>query len=143
MQPITEGLGLTLWDVRFEKEGASWYLRIFIDKEGGIEIADCEAVNRPLNKLLDDTDPIEQSYVLEVSSPGLGRELRSEEHLAFAMGRAVRVRLFREQGGVREFVGTLTSFDKESIALDTNGENKQFRLADCAYVRLNDDNELF
>ena len=71
--PLCEELGLFLWDVRFEKEGATWYLRVFIDKDGGVDMDDCEAFTRPFNKILDEADPIAQSYVLEVGSPGLGR----------------------------------------------------------------------
>ena len=79
-QPIADELGFFLWDVRFEKEGATWYLRVLIDKDGGIDMDDCEAFTRPMNKVLDEADPISQSYVLECGSPGLGRELRRPEH---------------------------------------------------------------
>lgn len=76
VRPITDELGLDLWDVRFEKEGSTWYLRIFLDKEEGVNIDDCENVSRRLSPILDETDPIVQSYTLEVSSPGIGRDLR-------------------------------------------------------------------
>ena len=103
-QPIADELGLFLWDVRFEKEGAMWYLRVLIDKDGGVDMNDCEAFTRPMNKALDDADPISQSYVLECGSPGLGRELRLPEHFEVCIGDVIRVRLIRpDENGEREF----------------------------------------
>ena len=83
VRPITDELGLDLWDVRFEKEGSTWYLRIFLDKEEGVNIDDCENVSRRLSPILDETDPIVQSYTLEVSSPGIGRDLRRPEPVSY------------------------------------------------------------
>ena len=81
VRPITDELGLDLWDVRFEKEGSIWYLRVFLDKEEGVNIDDCENVSRRLSPILDEVDPIAQSYTLEVSSPGIGRDLRRHIHI--------------------------------------------------------------
>ncbi len=143
-QPLCDELGLFLWDVRFEKEGATWYLRVFIDKDGGIDMNDCESLHRPLDKLLDETDPIPQSYVFEVCSPGLGRELRRPEHFEVCMGDPVRVRLIREQGGKKELIGTLSGYEKGEITLsDESGEKTRVRLSECAFVRLYDDGDLF
>lgn len=149
-QPIADELGFFLWDVRFEKEGATWYLRVLIDKDGGIDMDDCEAFTRPMNKVLDGADPISQSYVLECGSPGLGRELRRPEHFEVCIGDVIRVRLIRpDENGEKEFVVGLVGYDKDKILCqkldeDMNGvENVEFKLADCAYVKLNDDADLF
>ena len=143
VKPVTDKLGLMLWDIRFEKEGAAWYLRILIDKEGGVGLDDCEAVHRPVDKLLDEADPIEQSYVLEICSPGLGRDLRRPEHFAFALGQPVRLRLIHGKDGVRDFAGLLTAYGQDGVILaDGSGEHR-FSMTECAYIRLNDDDELF
>ena len=94
-KPIADSLGLDLWDVRFIKEGTQWYLRIFIDKEEGISIEDCEAMSRAIDKPLDDVDPINQSYCLEVCSPGIERELVRDEHFERFIGADIKIRLIR------------------------------------------------
>ena len=149
-QPIAEELGLFLWDVRFEKEGSVWYLRVLIDKDGGVDMNDCEAYTRPINKALDEADPIQQSYVLECGSPGLGRELRREEHFRVCIGDVIRIRLIRpDENGKRDHVVGLVGYEKDKLlcqTLDENGdgvENVEFELSDCAYVKLNDDEDLF
>ena len=103
-------MGLRLWDVRFEKEGSGWYLRYFIDKPGGVCIDDCERFSRAVDPLLDEADPIEQSYCLEVSSPGVERELTRPWHFEENLGRPVTARLISPRGGVREFSGTLLRY---------------------------------
>ena len=149
-QPLADELGFFLWDVRFEKEGATWYLRVLIDKDGGIDMNDCEAFTRPFNKILDEADPIDQSYVLECGSPGLGRELRRPEHFEVCIGDVVRVRLIRpDENGEREFVVGLAGYENDKIiccTLDDEGNStgeREFLLSDCAYVKLNDDADLF
>ena len=117
VKPIAEQLGLILWDVRFVKEGASWYLRVFIDKEGGVTLNDCEAMSRAIDQPLDDADPIEQSYCLEVSSPGLERELTREAHLQQYCGQKIKVRLIRPRDGQREFAGVLESAEGKQFTL--------------------------
>ncbi|MGN0623501.1 MAG: ribosome maturation factor RimP [Oscillospiraceae bacterium] len=142
--PLCDELGLFLWDVRFEKEGASWYLRVFIDKDGGVDMDDCEAFTRPFNKILDDTDPISQSYVLEVGSPGLGRDLKRPEHFLACIGDEIRVRTIRPMDGERDFIGILMSFEKNSFVIAQSEEDRvEFKLSDCSYVKLNDDADLF
>lgn len=116
-QPVLEKLGLTLWDVRFEKEGSLWYLRYYLDKEGGITIDDCEAFSRAVDKLLDEADPIDQSYTLEVSSPGVERELTRDWHYAASIGQILTVRLIRPVEGVRDFVGELTGYEDGKLTL--------------------------
>ncbi len=140
VQPIAEENGLIVWDVRFEKEGAMWYLRVFLDHmERSVNISDCEAVTRPLNKMLDETDPITQSYTLEVGSAGLERELIRETHFSACEGSKVRVRMIRPlEDGARELTGTLIAADKENITLETAEGSREIPLAGAAFVRLAD-----
>ena len=113
-KPLAEELGLTLWDVRFVKEGAQWYLRIFIDKEDGVGIDDCVAMSHAIDKPLDELDPISQEYCLEVCSPGNDRELVRPEHFEAFMGAPVRVRLIRPmEDGTREFLGLLLEYGED------------------------------
>ena len=138
-RPIVEDLALYLWDVRFEKEGADWYLRIIIDSNDGISCDDCEAVSRPLSKLLDETDPIEQAYYLEVSSPGVERELRKPEHFEVCIGDTVRVKLIRPVNGEREFIGELVKYQDNVLTIRQTEDEKSFAFSDCAFVKLYDD----
>ncbi len=140
--------GLKLWDVRFEKEGAGWYLRIFIDKDGGVSITDCENLTRPVNTLLDEVDPIQQSYILEVGSAGLERELVRESHFEASVGTPVRVRAIRDFNGEKEIVGLLGGFDKEKLTIAFPGETEdeeevyaELLLADVAYIKIFEDFE--
>lgn len=143
-QPLCDELGLFLWDVRFEKEGATWYLRVFIDKDGGIDMDDCESLHRPLDKLLDETDPIQQAYVFEVSSPGLARELKRPEHFEVCIGDPVRVRFIRPRNGEKEIIRTLAAYNKSEITLaNDSGEEEVIPLSECAFVKLYDDADLF
>ena len=135
-KPIADELGLTIWDVRFEKEGAMWVLLVVIDKEGGVSIDDCEAMSRPLDKKLDEMDPIEQSYCLEVSSAGIERELTKDWHFEACKGEKVVVRLIRPYNGVREFIGTLSKMEDATVYLSTEDCEYAFRLNDIAVVRL-------
>ena len=122
-QPVAEELGLQLWDVRFVKEGADWYLRFFIDREGGVTIDDCEEMSRRMDKLLDEADPIACSYCLEVSSPGVERELSRPEHFEQFLGWPVKVRTIRPVDGVREFVGLLERWDGGTASLEIEEED--------------------
>ncbi|HBI85827.1 MAG TPA: ribosome maturation factor [Ruminococcus sp.] len=142
VRPIAEENGLIVWDVRFEKEGAMWYLRVLLDHaERAVNIADCEAVTRPLNKILDDTDPIPQTYTLEVGSAGLERELIRETHFDACEGSKVRVRLIRPlEDGTKELTGTLISCDRENVTVD-DGTQRTLPLAGVAFVRLADFDE--
>lgn len=118
-EPVAAELGLTLWDVRFVKEGASWYLRYTIDKDGGADLNDCVALSRRLNPMLDEADPIPQSYSLEVSTPGVERELTRPEHFAACEGWAVVVRLYHAVDGEREFAGILQGLTEAGIVIET------------------------
>ena len=141
-QPLCDEQGLFLWDVRFEKEGATWYLKVLIDRDGGVDMDACEAFTRPFNDILDEADPIAQSYVLEVGSPGLGRELRRPEHFIVCIGDEVRVKTIRPNAdGDREFIGILMSYDKNEFTIaqsEAEEDRLTFRLSDCASVKLND-----
>lgn len=136
VKPVIEEMGLTLWDVRFEKEGASWYLRVFIDKEGGVNIDDCENISRATDPLIDEADPITQAYYYEVSSPGVGRDLVRPWHFDKYMGQDIEVRLIRAENGQRDFMGELLSHDDASVSIRVEGEEKTFHKKDCAFIRL-------
>lgn len=140
-EPIAAGLGLSVWDVRFVKEGANWFLRILIDKPGGIGIADCEAMSRAIDKPLDELDPIDQSYCLEVSSPGINRELTRAEHFTAYLGAPVQVKLIRpREDGTRVLTGTLQEYQNGAITLQTDeGETVTFAQKDVSSVRLAED----
>ena len=137
-RPAAEALGLTVWDGRFGKEGASWYLRIFIDKPEGVGIEDCEAMSRAVDPLLDEADCIKQSYYLEVCSPGLGRELTRPEHFTRFLGEEIRVRLIRPKDGKKDWTGRLAGYDG-GVELETEGETYRFEKADISRVNLKDD----
>lgn len=142
--PIAAGLGLTLWDVRFLKEGADWFLRIFIDKPGGVAIEDCEAMSRAIDGPLDELDPISQAYCLEVSSPGLNRELTRDEHFAAFLGVPVRVKRIRpaEDGG-RFLTGALEDYSGGAVTVrPAGGDPVSLPLKDVASVRLADDDDM-
>ncbi len=137
VKPITDELGYYLWDVSYVKEGASWYLRIFIDCDEGITIEDCEKVTEPVNRILDETDPIPQSYTLEVGSAGLERELLKEDHFEVCEGDKVRIRFIRSVDGEKEISAFLKGVDKNQITVsDDDGNEKVFQLSDIAFVKL-------
>ena len=139
-QPLAEQLGLRLWDVRFVKEGADWYLRVFIDKDGGVTLDDCVRMTRLLDPALDEADPIEQSYCLEVSSPGIERELTRPEHFAFCLGQPVTVRLFEPRDGEKEWTGLLAAYQDDILTLsDADGHTQQFTKKETAAVNLSED----
>ncbi|HBL41013.1 MAG TPA: ribosome maturation factor [Ruminococcaceae bacterium] len=139
-QPIAEQLGLRLWDVRFVKEGADWFLRVFIDKDGGVGIDDCVAMSHALDKPLDEADPIEQSYCLEVSSPGTDRELTRAAHFEACLGSPINVRMIRPlEDGRRELNGILESHDKDGFVVDLGEDGKLLlNRKEVSWVRLDD-----
>lgn len=137
VKPVTDELGYFLWDVCYVKEGASWYLRIFIDRDEGITIDDCEKVTEPVNAILDETDPIPQSYMLEVGSAGLERELLKEEHFEVCKGDKVRIRFIRSVDGEKEISAVLLGADKNAVTIAADdGSEKVLQLADIAFVKL-------
>ena len=134
--PIVEKAGCALWDVEYVKEAGTWFLRVYIDKEGGVSIDDCEAVSRPLSDLLDERDPIEGSYTFEVSSAGADRALKKPEHFARFLGEEVEVKLYRPRQGRKEFVGALRDCQDGNVTLDIGGEEAVFTKQEIALVRL-------
>ena len=116
-----EAEGVRLWDVRFLKEGASWYLRVFIDKPEGISIDDCTNVSHAIDPIIDEADPIDVSYYLEVCSPGIERELTRSRHYEESLGKQVRLKLYRAYDGKKEITGTLEDVTEENVTLVTEG----------------------
>lgn len=140
LTPTVTGLGYDLWDVEFEKEGSEWYLRITIDKFEGITIDDCELVHRTIDPIIDEADPIEHSYRLEVSSPGIERELKRPAHiLSFTgTGETVEIRFFAPRDGVKSVKGQIADYDEETDVitfLPDGGEQFDVKRSDCAKIR--------
>jgi Uncharacterized protein conserved in bacteria len=135
-EPLCGEQGLSLWDVEYVKEAGQWFLRVFIDKPGGLHIDDCEAVSRPLSDLLDEHDPIEGSYVLEVGSAGADRALKKPEHFAAYLGTAVDVKLYRPKDGSKAWTGTLAAYQSGDVTLRINETDVIFPKSDVANVRL-------
>jgi ribosome maturation factor RimP len=125
-RPVVEEEGCSLWDVEYVREAGTWYLRIFIDKDGGIDLDDCEAVTDLINDPLDELDPISEPYFLEVSSPGVERNLKCAAHFESAIGEKIRVKTFVKIENSKEWVGTLVSFNEDAIVLDTAGKQIEF-----------------
>ena len=125
--PVAKDLGLLIWDVEFVKEGARRVLRVTIDHEDGITIEDCERMHRAIDPVLDEADPIETAYDLEVSSPGIERELRTDEHIDLCVGETVEARFFAPVNGQKSLVGILAGRDEENrVLLDINDELRAF-----------------
>ena len=121
IKDAVEAEGVRLWDVRFLKEGASWYLRVFIDKPEGISIDDCTNVSHAIDPIIDEADPIDVSYYLEVCSPGIERELTRSRHYEESLGKQVRLKLYRAYDGKKEITGTLEDVTEENVTLVTEG----------------------
>lgn len=139
IKPIADEMGYDLWDVRFAKEGADWYLRIFIDKDGGVDINDCVDYTHAITKPLDDADPISQSYMLEVSSPGVERELVKDGHFEKYIGSPVIMRTIRAIDGVRDFSGVLVEYKDREITVElVDGSIIRVNKKDTSYVKLDD-----
>jgi len=140
-EPIVTELGLSLWDVRYVKEGADWYLRIFIDKPEGVDINDCERVSRAVNEPLDKLDPIENAYTLEVCSPGIERELVRDEHFEQFIGADIMVKMLRPIEGIgREFKGKLKTYDGSMVTIADHSDENEVTInkKDAAWIKLDD-----
>ena len=137
LEPILAEFGFELVDVEYVREGSNWYLRVYIDKPGGIFVDDCEAVSRRFSEVLDEKDYIEGSYIFEVSSPGLGRPLKKEKDFERNLDKEVEVRTYRAIDGEKEFIGFLREYDDYSITIeDDEGVKMTFELSDTALIRL-------
>ncbi len=137
IKETVESQGVELWDVRFLKEGASWYLRVFIDKEEGITIDDCTDVSHAIDPVIDEADPIDKSYYLEVCSPGIERELIRPEHFEKMIGQIVKLKLYKAIDGVKEFKGELLSFDGK-VKLMVDSISLEFDLKEISKANLCD-----
>lgn len=135
--PLVASHGFELVDVEYVKEGGSWYLRAYIDKPGGITVDDCEVISRALSDRLDEQDFIDEAYILEVSSPGLGRPLKKEKDYIRSMGELVEVRTYRPIDRQKEFTGVLCAYDDDSVTIELDDESKmRFEKSDIALIRL-------
>ena len=121
IEPTATGMGYDIWDIQYSKVGADYTLEITIDKAGGITIDDCETVHRAIDPIIDECDPVEGFYYLQVSSPGIERELRTDDHLARSVGERVEAKLFSPVDGRKSVTGRLSSFDADSITIDEEG----------------------
>lgn len=135
--PLLEEHQFELVDVEYVKEAGNWYLRAYIDKEGGITVDDCEVISRRLSDWLDKEDFIDDSYIMEVSSPGLGRPLKKDKDFERSLGDEVELRLFKARSKQKEFTGVLKSYDKESVTIELeDGTEETFARAELALIRL-------
>ena len=137
LQPIIDSHGFELVDVEYVKEAGNWYLRAYIDKPGGITVDDCEVVSRAFSDVLDEKDYIEDSYIFEVSSPGLGRPLKKEKDFQRSIGEEVEIRTYRAVDKQKEFIGILVEYDKDTVTIEYEDETTQrFDRSDIALIRL-------
>lgn len=136
LKPLADAHGFELVDVEYVKEAGNWYLRAYIDKPGGITVDDCEVISRALSDKLDEEDFIGDSYILEVSSPGLGRPLKKDKDFARSIGKEIEVRTFRAADKQKEFTGVLKEFDKDSFTIVIEENEMTFQRAETALVRL-------
>ena len=135
-QPLAAELGLELWDVEYVREAGQWFLRVYVDKDGGVSINDCEALSKALDPVLDEADPIPDSYVFEVSSAGAERELKRPRDFEKFMGSAVEVRLYKAVDGSKTWTGTLSGYEDGAVRLQTGDKEYVFEKAQVAKVRL-------
>ena len=135
-QPVVEEEGCSLWDVEYVREAGTWYLRVYIDKEGGVGIDDCERISRRLDPILDEEDPIPDSYVFEVGSAGAERELKRPSDFEQFLGHEVELRLYRPMDGKKSFVGTLAGYDDGNVTITVGEEALTFEKQQIAKVNL-------
>lgn len=137
IKETVEAQGVSLWDVRFLKEGASWYLRVFIDKPEGISIDDCTNVSHAIDPVIDEADPIDKSYYLEVCSPGIERELTRDYHFESVVGEKIKIKLYKAIDSKKEFVGILKQAG-QCLILETEAGEMEFALKDISKANLCD-----
>ena len=136
LMPIIEQHNFELVDVEYVKEGSNWYLRAYIDKEGGITVDDCEVVSRAFSDKLDEEDFIEEAYIMEVSSPGLGRPLKKEKDYKRSMGKELEIRTYRAIHKEKEFYGVLKAYDDDSVTIEKEQGQQTFQKSEIALIRL-------
>ena len=132
--PTVTDLGYRIWDITYSKIGADYHLEITIDSDGGINIEDCEKVHRAIDPILDEVDPIEGFYYLEVSSPGVERELRTDEHIDYSIGERVEAKLFTQKDGKKSFIGILKARGEDSLTLECDGEDTVIKKNEIAKI---------
>ena len=135
-KPVVEGRGLRLWDVEYVREGSDYFLRIFIDKDGGVDINDCEAISRALDPILDEKDPIPGSYHFEVCSAGLERVLKRPADFQRFLGSSITVKLYRPRNGLKEIPCVLKAYDEGKLTVEAGKETIVFEKSEVAQVRL-------
>lgn len=135
-QPVVKAEGCEIWDVEYVKEAGAWYLRVYIDKAGGVSIDDCEAVSRALDPVLDEADPIPTSYIFEVSSAGVERELKRPRDFEKFLGSQVEVRHYQPVEGAKAHTGTLRGYADGAVTIEINGAEMTYQKAQVAQVRL-------
>lgn len=138
-EPVAAQYGCTLWDVEYVREGGEWFLRVYIDKEGGVDISDCEQISRALDPILDEKDLIAESYNFEVCSAGLERVLKRPGDFARFLGSSVTVKLYRAVDGRKELTGTLAGYEDGRVAIRQAGLTHTFEKSEVAQVRLHVD----
>ncbi len=136
LEPICASFNVTIYDVEYVNEAGEWYLRAYIDKEGGVTIDDCESVSRAFSDALDADDFIEDAYYLEISSPGLGRTLKKDSHFEKSIGLEVELKTYKPIDKCKEFSGVLKAFSADDITVEINGEEKVFKRSEVALVKL-------
>ena len=134
--PLAEKLGVELYDVDYKKEGSDWRLTYYIDKPGGVSLVDCEEFSGQISEVLDQADPIEQNYILTVSSPGIERKLTKPAHFQAVLGKKIEVKLFTPKEGKRQFVGILKAFEENKVVLDCDGTEVTIRLDEISAAKL-------
>ena len=135
-KPIVEEHGCSLWDVEYVREGSEWFLRLYIDKESGVDITDCEAISRAVDPILDEKDPIQESYHFEVCSAGLERALKRPEDFARFMNSPITVKLYRPRNGLKEIPGILRGYEEGRVMVEAGKETITFEKSEVALVRL-------
>ena len=135
-EPVVQAHGCTLWDVEYVREGGEWFLRLYIDKDGGVDILDCEAISRALSDILDEADPIESSYIFEVASAGAERPLKRPDDFAQFMGSPVLLKTYKPVDGRKEFSGDLAGYEDGAVTLRIGEEERCFEKDTVALVRL-------
>ena len=135
-EPVVQAHGCSLWDVEYVKEGGDWFLRLYIDKEGGVDINDCEAISRAVDPILDEKDPIPDSYSFEVCSAGLERELKRPSDFAQFLGSPVTVKLYQPKNGLKEQPGVLIAYENGAVTIRQGETEVRFEKSEVAQVRL-------
>ena len=136
IQPLIDANNFELVDVEFVKEGSDWYLRVYIDKDGGITVDDCELISRAFNEILDREDYISEQYIFEVSSPGLMRPLKKEKDYKRSVGKLIDIKLYKPVDKCKEFTGVLDSYDKDTVTIKMDDDKKTFDRSNLAMIRL-------